>query len=107
VATPPDERDETTASSTGSARWLDRFREDNRMLAEMAARLRLRKVWIYAGLLTMLTQLQYRAGHDCTDATACTVSMAKGLLWSAFWPVYWIMKATDFTLAKAIFSLLR
>ena len=107
MAAPVEQHDDAPVPSAGPRRWLDGFREDNRILAEMAARLRLRKVWLYAGILTMLTQIQFRVAHDCIDAIACTVSMSKGLLWSAVWPVYWIMKATDFTLAKAISSLLQ
>jgi hypothetical protein len=92
----------TPPRSTTFTAWREQFREDNRILTDICRRIRLGKIWMFTGTLTMASQARYRFDHDCTDAAACTISMAKGLVWSVLWPAYWIMKATDFVVAHAI-----
>jgi hypothetical protein len=45
-------------------------------------------VYIVVGILTLLVQLYWRY-PNCSGATGCGMSSAKGVVWSAIWPVYW------------------
>src|SRR5262249_43448939 len=45
------------------------------------------------GLLTLVFQTYVRL-DGCSGYPACTISIAKGVVWSAVWPAYWIVYET-------------
>jgi hypothetical protein len=47
-------------------------------------------VGLYAavGIITLLIQLYWRY-PVCSEAMGCGLSFAKGVVWSAIWPIYW------------------
>jgi hypothetical protein len=47
-------------------------------------------VGLYAavGIVTLLIQLYWRY-PVCSEVMGCGLSFAKGVVWSAIWPVYW------------------
>jgi hypothetical protein len=45
-------------------------------------------VYAAVGILTLVMQFYYRY-PNCSEAMACGLSFAKGVVWSAIWPVYW------------------
>jgi hypothetical protein len=49
-------------------------------------------IGMYAGvgLLTLVFQTYIRL-DQCAGYPACTISLAKGVVWSAVWPAYWLV----------------
>jgi hypothetical protein len=47
-------------------------------------------LWRYAvaAVLTLAFQIWLRS-NLCAGATACSISFAKGVVWSIIWPLYW------------------
>lgn len=45
-------------------------------------------LYIALAIITMGFQIYYRY-PNCTAASGCGLSMAKGVIWSAIWPAYW------------------
>jgi hypothetical protein len=47
-------------------------------------------LWLYIaiGIITFVIQLYWRV-PVCSGAMGCGLSFAKGVVWSAIWPVYW------------------
>jgi hypothetical protein len=47
-------------------------------------------VYLAIAILTLIFQIYIRF-HHCLGATDCGISVAKAVVWSAIWPVYWIV----------------
>jgi hypothetical protein len=45
-------------------------------------------LYVIIGTITLVIQLYWRY-PDCSGAIGCGLSFAKGVVWSAIWPVYW------------------
>jgi hypothetical protein len=48
-------------------------------------------LWIGAGLVTFAFQYPKRISR-CSGTDSCPISLAKGVVWSAIWPAYWIIQ---------------
>jgi hypothetical protein len=48
-------------------------------------------LYVVLAIITMGFQIYYRY-PNCSDTMGCGVSMAKGVVWSAIWPVYWAIQ---------------
>jgi hypothetical protein len=48
-------------------------------------------LYVAIALVTMVLQAPHRF-PGCSDAAACGLSFAKGVVWSAIWPAYWTIQ---------------
>jgi hypothetical protein len=48
-------------------------------------------LYVAIAVITMGFQVYYRY-PDCAPAVACGVSLSKGIVWSAIWPLYWAIQ---------------
>ncbi len=44
--------------------------------------------YVAIGIFTIVIQIYWRY-PNCSEAMGCGLSFAKGVVWSAIWPVYW------------------
>jgi hypothetical protein len=49
-------------------------------------------LWAYVGIgvLTLIFQIYVRF-PVCVGAASCSLSFAKGLVWSVIWPIIWLL----------------
>jgi hypothetical protein len=45
-------------------------------------------LYVAIGIVTLVLQIYWRF-PVCSGAMGCGLSSAKGVVWSAIWPVYW------------------
>ena len=45
-------------------------------------------LYVVVAVITFVVQLYWRY-PDCSGALGCGLSFAKGVVWSAIWPIYW------------------
>ena len=48
-------------------------------------------LYVALALITMGFQIYYRY-PQCSAAARCTLTMTKGVVWSAIWPAYWTIQ---------------
>ena len=48
-------------------------------------------VYVAGAIITMGFQIYYRY-PACSVAGECGLALAKGVVWSAIWPTYWVIK---------------
>ncbi len=48
-------------------------------------------LYVALAIITMGFQIYYRY-PVCSEPASCTLSFAKGVVWSAIWPAYWAIQ---------------
>jgi hypothetical protein len=48
-------------------------------------------LWVGAAVVTFTAQYHKRIDR-CSGTSPCATSLAKGVVWSAIWPGYWIIQ---------------